>query len=365
MSEPASVAKEFAPRILEIGPIPYMHTAFPSTTDFYSTWPKETINDPARGRHIVSAASLPTLVRRLADSFYDLIAVQPGQYAPWSARGLGRAFLRRSIWSGSTPFFRFLGPQLLRGRTSAPVMALDLEDPAVIDGSNGFLLDKADLYFKRELPADHWMVFGGTLHWRVPTHRFRSDARQRRRLAKLRPIALGVPFPLLERPLPVPLTAAEKRTDVFFAGLARGSSSLRERGLAELLALRAEGWVIDAPEQRLPPEEFMDRCARAWIVWSPPGYGWQCFRTSEAALCGSVPLMSRPPIEQYRPLVEGKHALYYDVEPGGLTRAVRVALADRVRLMRMAAAAREHVLAWYMPQAMARHMAEATLQTRQ
>ena len=360
-----SEAKKFAPKILEIGHIPYLHGAFPETTDFYSTWPGKAVCDPARGRNLVSLANLPAIVRRLADPAYDLIAVQPIQYAPWSARGLSRAFLRRSIWRGSTPFVRFFGPQLLRGRTAAPVAVMDLEDPFVIDRSNGFLLDKATLYFKRELPSDHWLAFNGTFHWRVPTPRFRSHALQRARISKLRPFPLGVPFPVMERPLPTPLPAAEKTADVFFSGLVQGSSTVRERGLPELLALRAEGVVVDVPEHRLDMDEFMARCARAWLVWSPAGYGWQCFRTSEAALCGSVPLVSRPTIEQYRPLVEGEHAYYYDVEPGGLSRAVRAALSDRNRLVTMAAAARDHVLAWHTPKAIARYVVESTLQMSQ
>ena len=354
--------KEFSPKILEIGGVPYMHGAFPRTTDFYSTWTDETVCDPARGRYIVTAAGMPALARKLADPAYDLIVVHPGQYAPWSVRAVSRSIFRRSMLSGSTPFFRAFGPQLLRGQTAAPMAVLDLDDPAVIDGSNRFLLDKATAYFKRELPTDHWQVFNGTLHWRVPTPRFRSEERNRERIAKLRPITLGIPFPVMERPLPKPLTAAEKTTDVFFAGRVHGSSTVRERGLKELLALRAEGVVVDVPEQPLALDEYLARCARAWMVWSPAGYGWQCFRTSEAALCGSVPLVSRPTIEEYRPLVEGEQVLYHGVEPGGLGRAVRAALADRGRLLKMAVAAREHVLAWHTPSALARHIAETTME---
>jgi hypothetical protein len=355
-------AADFSPKILEIGGIPFLHEAFPQTTDFYSTWAEETVLDPANGRHVVSLGNLATLARRLADPAYDLIAVQAGAYSPWSFRAVNRLLFRRSVLRGSVPVVRAFGPQLLRGRVGAPVAVLDLDDPAVIDGSNIFLLDRATVYFKRELPPDHWQVFNGTLHWRVPTPRFRSDARHRERIAKLRPVSLGVPFPVMKRPLPVPLPASAKPVDVFFAGRVGGSSTVRERGLKELLALRAEGVVIDIPESPLAMDEYLARCARAWLVWSPAGYGWQCFRTYEAGLCGAVPLVNRPTIEQHRPLIEGEHALYYDVEPGGLSRAVRAALRNRERLMAMAAAAREHVLAWHTPKALAQYIVETTLQ---
>ena len=353
---------DFAPRILEIGSIPYLHESYPRTTDFYSTWAEETAADPANGRHIVSLSNLATLARRVADPSYDLIVVQAGAYSPWSLRALNRLLFRRSALRGSVPLVRAFGSQLLRGRVGAPVAVLDLDDPAVIDGSNLFLWDQATAYFKRELPSDHWQVFNGTLHWRVPTQRFRSEARHRERIAKLRPMSLGVPFPVIKRAVPAPLPAAEKKVDVFFAGRVEGSSTVRERGYQELLALRAEGVVIDVPEKPLALDEYLARCARAWMVWSPSGYGWQCFRTYEAGLCGTVPLVNRPTIEQHRPLVEGVHALYYDVEPGGLGRAVRAALQNRARLMTMAAAAREHVLAWHTPKALARYLVETTLQ---
>ena len=355
-------AKEFAPKILELGPAPFLHTAFPQTTDFYSTWPDETFSDPARGRHLVSLASLPALARRLADPAYDLIVVRAGAFAPWSVRALSRALFCRRVLRGSLPLSRAFAPQLLRGRVAAPVAVLDLDDPAVIDRSNIFLLDRAAVYFKRELPADHWQVFNGTLHWRVPTPRFRLDETNRARIAKLRPVPLGVPFPVMERPLPSPLPASEKTADVFFAGRVHGSATGRERGRAELLALRAAGVVVDVPETPLTVDEFLARCARAWLVWSPPGYGWQCFRTSEAALCGSVPLVSRPTIEQHQLLRDGEQMIGYDTEPGGLSRAIRAALADRPRLMVMAAAARNHVLAWHTPAAIARHIVETTLE---
>jgi hypothetical protein len=357
-----AAATDASPRILEIGSIPFLHETFPQTTDFYSTWAEETVADPAGGRHIVSFGNLAALARRLADPAYDLIVVQAGACSPWSFRALNRLLFRRSVLRGSVPVVRAFGPQLLRGRVRAPVAVLDLDDPAVIDRSNTFLLDQATVYFKRELPPDHWQVFNGTLHWRVPTPRFRLAPRHRERVAKLRPMSLGVPFPVMKRALPAPLPVAAKTVDVFFAGRVEGSSTVRERGLKELLALRAEGVVVDVPEQPLAMDEYLARCARAWIVWSPSGYGWQCFRTYEAGLCGAVPLVNRPAIEQHRPLVAGEHALYYDVEPGGLGRAVRAALLDRERLMAIAAAAREHVLAWHTPKALARYIVETTLQ---
>src|SRR5262249_11555889 len=137
-------------------------------------------------------------------------------------------------------------------------------------------------------------------------------------------------------------------------------SNVRERGLAELVALREQGYAIDVSEAQLPLDEYLARCARADLVWSPEGFGWQCFRTYEAAACGAVPLCSRPSIERYQPLLEGIHAIYYDVEPGALTRAVKAALVDRDRLRAIGAAAQAHVRAYHTPPAIARHVIDAT-----
>ena len=357
----SNMPSEFVPRILEIGHIPFMREAFPETTEFYSTWYDEKAADPARGHHIVSLSTLPELARRLADPAFDLVVVHAVPYAPWSPRALSRTLFRRSVLRGSVPVWRGFGPQLVRGRVAAPLAVLDFDDPAVIDRANRFLLDKASAYFKRELPQDHWRLFTGTLHWRLPTPRFRSLARNRQRIAKVRPISLGVPFGLLGRASATPVGTAEKTVDVFFAGRVESSSTVRERGLAELLALRTEGYVIDVPEEPLSLDAYLEKCARAWIVWTPEGFGWQCFRTYEAAVCGTVSLSNRPTIERYRPLIEGEHALYYDSEPGHLGRAVRAALADRPRLMALAAAARAHVLAYHTPASIARYVVETTL----
>jgi Glycosyl transferases group 1 len=349
-----------APKILEIGATPYIWHAFPETTEFYSTWPDETCAAPARGRHIVSLATLPGLARRIADPTFDLIVAHAPACGPWSGRALVRGLFRRSALRGNLPVIRSLGTELLRGRNAAPLAILDFEDSIGIERDNLFLLDKAVLYFKREQPMDHWQVFARTGHWRVPTPRFRAVARNRERIAKLRPISLGLPLGTAEHLVASP-PSGEKTIDVFFAGRIGNSSTVRQRGFEELLALREEGYAIDVADTMLPSEEYLARCARAHLVWSPEGFGWQTFRFYEAAICGAAPLSSRPSIERYRPLIEGVHAVYYDVEPGELARTVRAALGDRDRLRAIGRAAREHVKAYHTPAAIARHVVDTAL----
>jgi hypothetical protein len=75
----------------------------------------------------------------------------------------------------------------------------------------------------------------------------------------------------------------------------------------------------------------------------------------------SIPVMNHPTIMRHAPLIEGQHAFYYDIEPGGLERAVVAALADKDRLRRMATAARDHAFAHHVMKAYCDHILRTAL----
>ncbi len=283
---------------------------------------------------------LRALPGALANPGLDLVVCHAQRFSPWSLRWLLRKLGNRRTWREGLPFASVAGPQFLRLDCKAPIAVIDFEDDRFISRSDLFLLDRAALWFKRELPVDHWQVFTRTAHHGLPTGKFRRDARNSERVSKLRPLSLGAP---LNRDDAYPSAPAEKSSDIFFAGTIDGSSSVRKRGLEEVMALAGLGYVIDIPQAHLPRLEFLARAAAAHLVWSPEGYGWDCFRHHEAPLCFSVPLINRPTIERHAPLEDGVHAHYYDPEPGALTRAAIAALADKSRLAQMAQAARAHV----------------------
>jgi hypothetical protein len=348
-------------RFVEIGERPYVKRAFPAQTSFFSTYAVDRGSDPASGRYTVTMGSLPTLARLVRSPDLDLIVCHPSFHAPWHWRWLNRALFDRRTLTGHLPIARAFGPQVLRGRVAAPIAVVDHEDLPVINSSNFFLLDACTVYFKRELPVDHWRLFLKTGHANLPTPRFRLLKRYAVRLSKIRPLSLGLPFAFAAPDLVAP---DGKEVDVFFAGRVEGSSTVRERGYRELMALKAHGIVVDVPQSRLPPAEFYARCARAWLTWSPEGLGWDCFRHYEAPACGSVPLINHPPIERHAPLLDGRHAIYYDPEEGGLTRAITAALADKPRLAAIAEAGRKHVLQLHTPKALAAYIVETTLAAR-
>lgn len=323
-------------KILEIGPLGHFKRTFPGQVRYFSTanWKAS----QRAGPDLNDYRSLKSLADALATEEFDLIVCMPSPRSPWHWQTLSRTLFNRHVLNDIRRPLRHYGPQLLRFYRKTPVAVVDFEDTSYIDRDNFFLMDRATLYFKRELPADEWRLLTKTASDTQPSGRLRRVAKYRHRLARIRPLPLGLPTDA-ERDLPDDKPA--KQTDIFFAGTVNGMP-VRGRALAELQALRDEGFVIDIPDKPVSRKEFYQRCARAWLTLSPEGYGWDCFRHYEAAACGSVPLINPLPLRRHAPLIHGEHAIYYEVEPGLLARRVREALADKATLAAMGEAARAH-----------------------
>ena len=345
-------------RLIEVGDVPLVKNAFPTQTTFYSTYSRAEYGRERDGYHVLSARNLSSFLKDVHAPDVSLIICHPTAVSPWHWDWLSRSIFSRRLLQGHAPFLRAFGPQIFRFPVQAPLVVVDLPDLPLITKNNLFLLDRCKLYFKRELPADNWQVFQKTAHRNSPTPRFRNSQRQLERIAKLRPLPLGIP---MDRENMLPIESRPKKTDIFFAGMINGSSTVRKKGMAELLALRERGIKVDIPEGRLPVEEFYRRCAEAWLTWSPEGLGWDCFRHYEAPACGSVPLINRPTIERFMPLIDGEHAIYYDIEPGGLTSAAMKALADKPLLTAIANQAKTHVMSHHTPASIAHYILSTSL----
>ncbi len=345
-----SLQRDFASlNIVEIGRC-YVKHLLPQTKCYVSLHPGA---EPAS--MFEPLASLPAA---LASRKLDLVIVYPQPCNPWHWRFVMRKLFSRNLLRGYFPLTSAIAPHFLRGKVRGPVAVVDFDDHRHIQRNSLFLLDRATVYFKRELPVDHWQLFSLTDHYTLPTGRYRSTLGRQSRIDKIMPISLG---PKLGSEHEFPLFPVEKTSDVFFAGQVETSSTIRRRGMAELLQLRASGVRVDIAEGRLERPEFFKRAAAAHLVWSPEGYGWDCFRHYEAPLCWSVPLMNRATIERNRPLEDGVHALYYEPEQGGLTKTVHAALADIDVLRVMASAAHEHVSKHHMHSERVRYIIETTL----
>lgn len=346
-------------RILEIGDYHYCADVYPErTTLLWTGWRPPS----ARVRldyHDCTPRRFVKTMRDLRARQFDLVVVYAAPYSPWHPRNWLRAFAREP-WKPVATLSRGFGVSWLKlARPSVPVAFLDMSDSFLIGVHNFSLIDMADVCFKRELPIDRWHAFIGPGHPHFPSARMRRMGPWQARIDKLQPLSL--PVQKIDPPEIAAGAFPEKSVDIFFAGEVEGNSSVRHRGIGELKALADRGIRVDVPDERLPIAEYERRMARAWLTWSPAGIGWECYRHSEALQCRSVPLINTPTIERYAPLLEGEHAFYYDIEPGGLTRAVEAALADKEKLKRMALAGREFVRAHRTHRAIVDHVIETAL----
>ncbi len=357
-SVPAASPAALRPRVLEIGKNNLFGKTDPARHVFYNGYLHRPVPDEP-GRRQIGVRTIGGLLAALRGNAHDVVLVYPHRHAPWSPemilRMLGRS---RVIHLPSLVLQACSGP-LATLACNKPIAVVDLDDTTRLPRHWLPLLRRATLIFKRELPVDHWATFMGVGHRDLPSSGFRARSPLAAVVAKLRPISLGVPRPV--EAIASRLGPAEKTIDVFFAGSLRNWGTVRERGLALLQQLAASGLKVEILDRVLPLDQYLARCAASWLVWSPQGLGWDCYRHYEAAACGSVPVINTPTIERHAPLIHGEHCFYYDVEGDALQHAIRAALADRERLRAMGEAARAHVAAHHTAAAIGRHIVETTL----
>lgn len=345
------------PRILELGGAYYFKAEYPERTTLLWSGLKLPLD-----RSLVDALATPERVAAELNAArrgaYDVVVAHPLLYGGAHPRYWGRGLLRSPLapWAALT---RAFGTSLLRYvDLPVPLVVIDMDDSFTLGRPAASLLDRADVFLKRELPVDRWQLLTGGFHRHIPTWRYRNNPKWRERLARIAPITLPqwLIDPALTHSAP-PL----KTADLFFAGAVEGNSTVREAGLEDIARLRARGVVVDHPRQPLEYGDYQRRMAAAWLAWSPSGRGWQCNRHYEAALVQTVPVVNYPTIIRHAPQEADVHAVYYAPEPGGLERAVIAALADTERLRRMAAAARDHAVAHHTRKAYCEHVLDLAL----
>jgi Glycosyl transferases group 1 len=240
----------------------------------------------------------------------------------------------------------FLRLCLLRRRAHAQLVVIDLVDEMAIDGRDLWLLERCDLYFKRELSQNVWTTLQRVQPRHSEYNSIPANPRFRPLADKFRPISIGITgahlIELQERELRT-AGAVEKQYDLFFAGAVE-HSTVRQAGLQWLERLRQQGYAVYVSTQRIDQRQFDQLLSASWLCWSPEGSGWDCYRHYEACLAGSVPVINFPTIQRFAPLVHGVHCFYYAIEGDDLFQIIRAALADKRRLKEMALAARKHVL---------------------
>lgn len=310
-------------RVLEISRVPLFKRCLPRETTWFSLGASLIAGDEGCESERFTARRAWRLVRELRAGAYDLVilpavdigyAYDPGRLKRWLRRLVRVAASTRLAATVLEAVFRW-SRNVVVFEDVSDLPTLSYEVCALVPG---FLA-----YFKRE--AD-------------PARTPRPGARWEAVNARVVPWSLFLPT------TDVVPDASQKTSDVFFAGHCH--NAVRQRGLPQLRRLEARGCRVDVPAERLDYREYMARMAAAWLVWSPEGYGWDCYRHYEAAFAGAVPVINRPAPGRVPPYEDGAQCFYYPPEDDrALEETVLHALADKERLRTMAAAARERVLA--------------------
>jgi glycosyltransferase involved in cell wall biosynthesis len=336
--------------IIEIGHLPYFKKILPSQTIFVSVGGKHELADFVFNKY--DLLSLKRFYYLISSNKNQLIVCRinnnPNKH--WSMI----RFILLSFFNKSKYFDNLIATKFFKTKLSIPFVILDFEDENYTHLDHYPLINIADIVFKRELPVNRLDLVRNSkqkLIYELISKRY-GDVIEL--IKKFRPLPLGLPLKNFGKFFPIEKT--QKKVDIFFSGSIENNFWIRNNGYEELAKLSNRGIIIDFPSERLPPEEFYKRCARAWLVWSPVGYGWDCFRHYEASACGSVPLISYPTIERHAGLIDGVHAIFYDPSPGSLTNAAIKALENRVRLEKIAESGRIHVYKHHTPKAIAAYI---------
>lgn len=313
-------------RVLEVSRFGLFKALMPDNTDWIRWGGSLTADEPVQPEEL-SLALLARTLSRIGRREFDLIvlpAIHPQHVDDQSRYKLmSKAMLRgaANVPAAATLLHRF-------GLRPARHVVLDIHDDPRLCDTTLRLFPHCALYFKRELALDG-------PHSRPPAGKFK-------------PVPLILPD---ESRIPL---SYEKDIDLVFAG--RLCNDTRKRAAEEARRLAAQGVRVFIPDKPLPYPSFMEVLGRSWLVLSPEGLGWDCYRHYEACLAGSVPLINRPRFQRRLYLEEGTHCFYYDGDRDCVAARVLELLADKPRLARMSEEGRRHVLANHTRSAVGRYM---------
>jgi hypothetical protein len=342
-------------RILELGVDSYFKNNTSHHVDFYQIGKKSFTEEN------LTLSRFLELRRKLLLGQYDLVCASFYGICetPWNANraffsNLGR--LSRCFLGRFYSFGPWVIDWLLRG-TSIPLVVVDRkDDPALIPPQFFPLLKRCRIYYWREMPLKLENGFMYTTMRMMDTSAIHHAPVFLENRDKIRPISIGLDYNDDAKNVD---PNVPKEIDIYFSGSRKGELA-RTDGLRQLEELREEGYnVVIGGKEFIPRREFLQTCARSWLVFSPEGHGWDCFRHYEAAVSGSVPLINYPRTLRYHPLIDHEHALYYGVEDNDLKRVVRAALTDKNKLREMGAAARRFVLEHHTHEKLQEHILQS------
>lgn len=251
-------------------------------------------------------------------------------------RAAGRSY-GHPAWKRPIKYFSEVrtGQQIsrLKEQLGIPLGIIDTSDDLAVHPANWNLLQACDYYFKRELAMDPFLSLGGfeSSRFRRPERKRRLEMEKYEISQKLKPLTLGVLEPV---PQEMSKPFADRAWDLFYAG-DDSLRPLREDGQKLLDSLEKSDFRVFRPTKRLSKIDYFKVMGDSRVVFSPPGFGWDCHRHYEAALLGCVVLTSFPNIRRCPVLRDRESALFYDPSATD-QRRLQLSLQDRDALSKIA-----------------------------
>lgn len=338
------------PRVLEIGFLPLLSRAYPEQARWINTslhW-KDT-----RQYERDDAPIWRRLIRLWAEAARGLSLASHQDYDAVVTRSLGSEnsfgnpwwvhLLRGAMGWGLEGLARYAA----RG-SRVRLAVIDLADEGTIHPRDRALFWRSDLYFKRELADNFWHTLETVLPRGAVAGACLAPPLGPSLTGRLRPISLGIDEAAIRPPLP----AAQKAYDVFYSGSTSQVPS-REAMPSILQNLRARGWRVASPGQRLEPDRYREVTANSRLCLSPGGVGWDCYRHYEVVALGSVPVFDFRSIRQTAPFRHGVDCFYVDPQDDAASRIHELLQTPDATLDSMAAAAQRRLEAHFTFKALA------------
>ncbi len=340
-------------RVLEIGFFPLLSRAFPEQVQWINTslqW-KDT-----RCYKRDEASFFRRVGRLCAEAARGFAAASRQDYDVVVTRCLGSVnsfgrpiwvhLVRTAIGWGLEGLARYAA----RG-TRVRLAVIDLADEGTIHPRDRRLFWRSNLYFKRELADNLWHTLETVLPRGAVAGVCVVPPLGSSLTERLRPISLGIDESAARAPIP----AARKSHDVFYSGL---SSLVPSRvALPAILDdLKARGWRVAMPRERLDFEQYREMMAGSRLCLSPGGVGWDCFRHYEAVAFGSVPVFDFRSIRQRAPFRHGVDCFYVDSQDDVASRIDEFLKTPDATLDAMAAAAQRRLNEHFTFHALARYV---------
>jgi hypothetical protein len=313
-------------KVLEISRLGLFKELLPGDTDWIRWGNRLTADEPVLPDRL-SLGMVARTLSRLGTRRYDLI-VLPAIHPEHTHDQPKYKLALKSVCRQLSKISAFGATLDWIGLRPSRCVILDISDEQHLCSTTLHLFPRYALYFKRELILD--------------------EAQDSILAGKVKPLPLILPD---ERRIPA---ARGKDIDIFFAGAV--CNDTRRKAVDEARSLAAHGIRVVIPDEPLAYPAFMEALSRSWLVLSPEGHGWDCYRHYEACLAGSIPIINSPRYQRRVYLQDGIHCFYYDADRESLAARVIEILTDKQRLARMAEEGRRYVLANHTRAAVARYI---------